>query len=101
MLTWNYGALKVPLLGSSPQSPQLSTEARPELSFHFKGKVVGKCYTCGKVGVTSHLVHRKTLSFLAFKELVLGPTVYKRRIESVLFSNTEAKDPNNRFGETD
>lgn len=56
--------------------------------------MVGECYKCRRVGVTSHLVHRKT-HFLAFKEVVLGPTVYKRRMETALFSNTEAKDPNN------
>lgn len=91
---------KVPLFGPSPQLPRLSTKAHPELSSHFKGNIVGECYKCGRVVVTSHLVHRKTY-FPAFKEVVLGPTVYKRRMETALFSNTEAKDPNNRFGETD
>lgn len=45
--------------------------------------MVGECYKCRRVGVTSHLVHRKT-HFLAFKEVVLGPTVYKKRMETAI-----------------
>lgn len=90
VLIYGYRALKDTLFGLSPhdQPPQLSTEVHPELGSHFQGKIVGKHSKCGRAGITSYLVYRKRY-LPAFKELALGPTVYKRNMDTALLSNAE------------